>query len=117
MQATKNARMLELIKELRRVSDEEEAAIWDRIADDLDKPSRERREVNIYHLERNCSDGDTVVVPGKVLGTGELTTELTVAAFDYSSSAERKIEEHGEALTLHELMEDNPDGDEVRIIG
>lgn len=117
MQATKNTRMLELIQALRQASNEHDAAIWRRIADDLDKPTRQRREVNIYHLERNCGDGDTVVVPGKVLGTGDLSTELTVAAYDFSASAEEKIQEHGEAISLHALLEQNPSGDEVRIIG
>ena len=39
----------------------------------------------------HASDGDVIVVPGKVLGTGDLNRKVTVAAFSFSKSAVEKI--------------------------
>jgi large subunit ribosomal protein L18e len=55
-------------------------------------------------------------VPGKVLGSGALRKDVTVAAVDFSGSAETKIEAAGETQTLEEALENNPDGNDVRVI-
>ncbi len=113
----KNFQLRKTIKELKKASIENDAAIWKRVAEDLDKPNRDRRAVNIYKIERNAKDGETIVVPGKVLGTGELNKDVKVAAYNFSSSAYRKVKEAGEALTLKELVDNNPEGEGVRILG
>jgi large subunit ribosomal protein L18e len=61
---------------------------------------------------------EVVVVPGKVLGSGEMDHKLTVCAFSISNAAVRKITiVGGKVLTLNELMDRHPDGKGVRIIG
>lgn len=63
-------------------------------------------EVNIYKLEKFCNDGDVVIVPGKVLGSGELTKNITVYALGFSAPAKEKIIlAGGKALKLKELKE------------
>ena len=44
---------------------------------------------------RAANEGDVIVVPGKVLGAGAINKKLTVAAFRFSASAVKKIEEAG----------------------
>ena len=62
--------------------------------------------------------GETVVVPGKVLGLGEVTQKVDVAAYQFSISAVEKIKlAGGNTLSLWELMEKNPKANKVRIIG
>ncbi len=91
---------------------------WRRIADDLKKPSRQRRIVNVYKIDRFAREGEIVAVPGKVLSTGELNKKVSVAAFSFSDEARRKvIEAKGKALSLKELFEQNPEGKKVRILG
>ena len=94
-----------LIDDLRRVSYQNNAPIWKRVAEDLAKPSRQRRIVNVYKIEKYAKDNETIVVPGKVLGVGELRKKVVVAAFDFSSSALEKINKVGKAIGIRELLE------------
>ncbi len=110
--------LMTLIDELKRESREKETAIWRDIALRLEKPSRNWAEVNLSRLERYCNDGDVIVVPGKVLGAGSLNKKLTVAAFRFSDSAKKAIEEAGgKNLSIMDLVKENPEGSGVRIMG
>ena len=91
---------------------------WKRIADDIKKPSRQRREVNLYTIEKNAQDNETIIVPGKVLSMGNLTKKVTIAALNFSSEAQRKIKDaQGKTMTIHELFRQNPDGKKIKILG
>lgn len=61
------------------------------LAKKLGASRRSRAAVNLSKLEKMCKDGDAVVVPGKILGTGELTKNVTVYALNFSESAEKKL--------------------------
>lgn len=95
---------------------DQEANIWNEVAENLGKVNRRRPEVNISDIERNTSDGDTVVVPGKVLGTGNLDKSVDVAAFQASKGAKEEIKENGEFMFIRDLVEDNPEGSDVKVI-
>ena len=115
---TPNQYLKTLIHDLRRQSSEQEVGIWKRIADDLEKPTRQRRVVNVSRINRHTAPDETVIVPGKVLGAGLVNHKLTVAAFSFSTSAKERIEEaRGKAITITELLKLNPKGKDVRIIG
>jgi Ribosomal protein L18E len=45
-----------------------------------------------------------------------LETDVTVAAVDFSSTARTKIGQVGDAVTLEEALEDNPEGTNVRVV-
>ncbi|RMD58465.1 50S ribosomal protein L18e [Candidatus Woesearchaeota archaeon] len=94
------------------------SALWKRIADDLEKPSRARRAVNISRIARNSKEKDTIIVPGKVLGSGAIKHSITVAALSFSAGAKERIEAaKGKALTISELLKQKPKPQNVRIIG
>jgi len=110
--------LTQLIDELKKESREKDTAIWRDIALRLEKPSRNWAEVNLSRLERYCNEGDVIVVPGKVLGAGNLNKKLTVAAFRFSNSAKKAIEDAGgKNLSIMELVRQNPEGSGVRIMG
>lgn len=110
--------MKKLIVELKKLSIGQEMGIWKRIATDLERPTRERRIVNLSRIDRNTQANEIIVVPGKVLASGELNHGLTVAAQSFSLAAVEKIKEAGgNAITISELMEKNPEGKNIRIIG
>jgi large subunit ribosomal protein L18e len=111
-----NPRLNSLIAELKAVSRESGANVWQDVADRLEKPRRTHAEVNLGRIERYAREDETVVVPGKVLGSGVLEKEVTVAAVDFSSSARRKIEQVGDAAALERVAERNPEGSNVRVI-
>jgi len=80
--------------------------IWLDIAERLKKSRRKRASVNLWRLERLAQrfSGKTLVVPGKVLGTGEIKEKATIIALEYSLSAKKKIGETGNAITLAEAV-------------
>ena len=111
----KNQELQTLIDDLNQLSIKEKANIWKRVAKDLNKPSRIRREVNLTRIERNIKEGEIALIPGKVLSQGEMNKKSEVAAYSFSKIAEEKLQ--NKAITIRELMEKNPKGNKVRIIG
>jgi large subunit ribosomal protein L18e len=115
---TTNMHLAELISELKKVSSQNEADIWKRIAYDLEKPTRQRRIVNLSKISRYCNDDEVIVVAGKVLGSGELNKKITIAAYQFSDQAREKIKEaKGTSLDISELIRKNPKGKQIRIMG
>jgi large subunit ribosomal protein L18e len=102
---------IKTIKELTMKTYEENAPIWRDIAIRISKPRRLRAEVNISKIARYTKEGDAIVVPGKVLGSGEIKHKVTVGAFSFSKSAEEKIKScGGKCLSLVEIAEKYPKG-------
>lgn len=111
-----NPRLNSLIADLKSATRNGGGAVWGDIAERLEKPRRTHAEVNLGRIERYATEDETVIVPGKVLGSGALRKEVTVAAVDFSSSAQTKIEQVGEAVRLEEALANNPDGSNVRVV-
>ena len=64
------------------------------------------------------SEDEIIVVPGKVLGSGEISKKLTVAAYKFSEQAIEKIKAaKGTSMELEELIKKNPKGQKIRIMG
>ncbi len=113
-----NPQTLYLISSLKKQSREKGVPIWRDIALRLERPSRNRPEVNLSRINRYTRDSDLILVPGKVLGAGELNHQITVAAVSFSENARNKITAvGGTCLTIEELMDRNPQGSGVRIMG
>jgi len=116
MRGTTNFQLQQVILELEGKA--VESKFWKRVLKDLQKPSRQRRQVNVYKIEKYAKQGETVLVPGKVLSVGNLNKKVDVAAFNFSEEAKKKIENaKGKVLTIQELIQQNPDGKKVRILG
>jgi large subunit ribosomal protein L18e len=106
-----------LIRYLRKKSNEENVKIWKDIAWRLERPRRQRAEVNLSRINRYTKEGDMVIVPGSVLGAGNLDHKVIVAAWKFSEKAREKIiQAGGEAITIEELVERNPKGSGVIIM-
>ena len=87
------------------------------MAERIAKPRRLQAEVNVSKIEKYARNGEWVLVPGKVLGTGMITKSVNVAALAFSDSAKRKIEEAGgRCVSIRDLMHENPAGSNVRIL-
>jgi len=112
-----NPELNSLIEELKMKSLDNGVKLWKRLAKDLQKPSRQRRIINIYKINKYAKEGETIVVPGKVLNMGELDKKVDVAAFSFSDKAKEKINKVAKTLSIQELMEKNPEGKKVRIMG
>ncbi len=91
--------------------------IWKRLMKEIEKPTRLKRVVNVAKFEKVCEKDEKIIVPGKVLGGGELTKPLFVVAFEFSESAKKKIEASGgKWILLRDYIKKNPDSN-LRIIG
>ena len=113
-----NPILQKLINELKKASIDHSVNIWKRVAIDLEKPSRQRRVVNLSKLSRYAKENETVVVPGKVLGSGTLDHKMTIAAYQFSDGALEKIEKAGaKGISLNEIIKESPKGKSIRIIG
>jgi large subunit ribosomal protein L18e len=111
-----NPRLSSLIADLKSAARQSGGDVWGDIAERLDKPRSTHAEVNLGRIERYAQEDETVVVPGKVLGSGVLQKDVTVAAVDFSSTAETKIDQVGETVTLEQAVQNNPEGSNVRVI-
>ena len=107
---------LTLIRKIRPYA--KESRFWRRVAEELRRGVRRKREVNVYKINRLTKAGDVVFIPGKVLGAGFINHPVTVGAFSFSKQAYKKITKAGgEVLLLEEFMQRYPKGSNVRIIG
>ncbi len=112
-----NSELVSLIRFLKKQSREQEAGVWHDVAKNLSKSRRSRISVNLSQLNRHTERSDIVVVPGKILGTGNLDHALTVASFQLSASAEGKLKAaKAKYMSINELVEKNPTGANVKII-
>ncbi|PSQ16321.1 50S ribosomal protein L18e [Halobacteriales archaeon QS_8_69_26] len=111
-----NPRLQRLVADLKSAARESDADVWADVAERLEKPRSTHAEVNLGQIERYAREDETVIVPGKVLGSGALRKSVTVAAVDFSSSAETKIAEVGETMQLEQAVSNNPEGSNVRVM-
>ena len=111
-----NPRLSSLIADLKSAARSSGGTVWGDVAERLEKPRRTHAEVNLGRIERYAREDETVVIPGKVLGSGVLQKDVTVAAVDFSGTARTKIDQVGESIRLEQALEQNPDGTDVRVI-
>lgn len=110
--------VVSLISDLKTWSRENEAPIWRDIAKRLERPSRVWPEVNISRISMYVKKGETIIVPGKILGAGDIDIPVTVATYKASKQAVDKITgAGGSVITISELVSKNPKGTGVRIMG
>ena len=112
-----NENLRKLILELKMLSSKEKVNIWKRIAYELKRAKSTWRAVNISKINKYTKENESVIVPGKVLATGDLDHKVNVAAFNFSQSAEEKINKIGKAILIKDLIKQNPKGNGLRIIG
>lgn len=113
-----NQMLVKQIEELRAEGRKEKSNFMLKIADELERPERIRKEVDLSRIERFASKGETVIVPGKLLADGILTKGVTIAAWSSSDAAKKKVEKAGgKVITITELIKKNPKGTKVKIIG
>ena len=113
-----NQVVIRMAKDLKNASVKNDAPIWSKLAEYALKPSIARRDVNLNKIDRLTKENDTVVVPGKVLGTGNVSHKITLCSFSISNSAATKILGNGgKIINYSSLIQQNPTGKGVVLIG
>ncbi|MDH2907574.1 MAG: 50S ribosomal protein L18e [Candidatus Nitrosotalea sp.] len=113
-----NQIVIQMVKTLRGASKKNKAPIWERLADLALKPTRAKRTINLGQLDKFVSDNDVIIVPGKVLGTGNLSHKITLCSFSISTTGAKKITQSGGKISdISQIIKDHPTGKGVKIIG
>ena len=113
-----NQIVLHMIKDLKQASKKNEAPIWSKIADLALKPSSTKRTVNLTRINKITKENDVLFVPGKVLGTGNLSHKITLSSFSISTTARNKIiQSGGNIMAYSDLIKKFPTGKGVIIFG
>lgn len=108
-----NQVLLSLVEKLMKTK----KPLWRRIVKELSRPRRQKVEVNLSKLEQFASEDTTVIVPGKVLGSGIISKKLTIAAFSFSESAKLLINNAGgTVMSIEALHKTNPEGKGLTIL-
>lgn len=113
-----NQLVLSMVKELKTASAKNKAPIWSKLAVMAQKPTIAKRLVNVGKINNVTKENDVIVVPGKVLGTGNISHKITLCSFSISTSAAQKIlSAGGKIIGYSEMISKFPTGKGVKIIG
>lgn len=116
--AMANEHRIRMARYMRKAGAEHGAPIWRRVSEYALKPSAARRTVNVKSIGSLTKDGDVVVFPGKVLGTGAISHSISLFCFAISESAASKILAAGGRILDHAgIVAERPTGREVVLLG
>lgn len=90
---------------------------WQEVAGVLASPRRNKFVLNLDEINEKAKEGEKVIIPGKVLGQGELKKKIKVVALAFSKSAEEKLNKgKTEFSTIKEEIKSNPDAKNLKVI-
>ncbi len=90
---------------------------WRKIAQRISGARRKYLETNLGEIDSKTSEGDTVIVSGKVLGNGALSKKIKICAMAFSESALAKIKHSkSEAVTIAHEIKINPKAEGIKIL-
>ena len=108
---------VQLIRDLKKASSINDAPIWGKLAECV-KPGVAKRIINVNRISQLTKDGDMVVFPGKVLGTGIISHKITIFSFSISNMAATKIIKAGGKVIPHkDAIKQNPTGRGIVLLG
>ena len=65
------------------------------VADLILLPKRRAIKINLEEINKHVKDGENIIIPGKVLGLGNVQKKFNIAALNFSESAREKLEKAG----------------------
>jgi large subunit ribosomal protein L18e len=90
---------------------------WFKIAQILSSSTREYSSINLEKINKETKAGDTVVIPGKVLSSGNLDKKVRICALAFSESAISKLKStKSESVSILDEIKSNPKAQGVKVI-
>lgn len=90
---------------------------WREVAEILTGSRRNRIEINLGELFSGAKDGETIVVPGKILSQGEVNKKIKIVSFSFSKNAREKLLNGGcDVVEIIDEIKNNPNAEGIRII-
>jgi len=107
-----NPNLVNMITFLRKQS-----PFWLKVSEYLAKSKRKSIKVNLGRIEMIAKPNSVVLVPGKVLADGEITKQITIAAFSFSEEAKLKLHKaKSRMVKIDDLSKENKEGKGVILI-
>ena len=90
---------------------------WLEIAHLISTPARKQVALNLRDINAQAKDGQTILIPGKVLSSGNLDKKLKIIALSFSASAIDKLKKSkSDYLTILEEIKKNPNAKDINIL-
>ena len=90
---------------------------WLEVAGILASPVRNKKNLNIGEIEKKAEASKVVVIPGKVLSSGEIAKKIKIVALSFSEKAKTKIQKAGSTTsTILEEIKLNPEAKGIKIL-
>lgn len=94
---------------------------WLEVAGVLSGPRRKKVALNLDEIEKALDEGkvkeEVIVIPGKVLGEGELKKKARIVALSFSKQAAEKLKDKKiDFLTINEEIKNNPEAKGVKVL-
>ncbi len=106
-----NPELVETINEARKNKK------WLEIADKLSQPRKLKIVLNLDEVDSQVKEGDTIVVPGKVLGEGNISKRIKIVALNFSQEAIEKLKDKKcEIVTIKDEISKNKEAKGVKIL-
>lgn len=83
---------------------------WRKIIQIIAGGRRRYSSINLDEIEKETKEGDTIVVAGKVLGSGDISKKIRVVSLYFSQSALEKLKKQKcETVSILEEIKVNPE--------
>jgi len=90
---------------------------WLKVANLISYPKRKHIVFNLDEIDKKTKEGEIAIIPGKVLGTGEIHKKIKIVAFNFTETAKEKLKKSGIATAkISEEINKNPDAKGVKIL-
>lgn len=90
---------------------------WFKVARILSGPRRKAISLNLGEINESSKDGETIIVPGKVLSQGEISKKVKIVALGFSEKAKEKLlKSKIPCSNIIEEIKKNPDIKRSRIL-
>ena len=90
---------------------------WGKVAGLLAKSRKNYSVVNLDKIDEVSKEADTIIIVGKVLGSGDIKKKVRVCAVGFSKGAVEKIKKaKGEAVSLLDEINKNVKAEGIKII-
>lgn len=73
---------------------------WKPLAVILAGSTRKQSALNLFEIDKVAKEGDTIIVPGKILSHGNLTKRIVICALSISEKALEKLKESKSSFVL-----------------
>jgi len=91
---------------------------WLKVAHYISGPTRLHVSINLDQIGRETKEGDTVVIPGKVLSMGSIGKKIRIAALGFSKQAREKLKaDKCEIVSIKDEIKINPTARGIKVLG